>query len=240
LAADGATVLHGRRGWRRAAARYLERAGVQPEAARQGIARFTAGAVVAALAVAVVMLILGLVEGQLTAWRAPAALVPTALLGAGACGLVLLGQWLTGRNDGPSERAAVRGSRATLRRLWLRRRAGSADTAARWRGGHLGWSVAAVVLEAAVLAAVLHAVGGGLSLLETLSLYAVLHLVWSAVPVTGTPGAADLVLLIVLTSLAAPLAAACAAVLAFRLLTFWFPAAVGALLNGPFERRLLL
>ncbi|MGY1616178.1 phosphatase PAP2 family protein [Geodermatophilus sp. SYSU D00691] len=240
MVADGATLLHGRVGWRRAAARYLERAGVQPVTARRGVDRFTAGAVVAAVVVAVAALVLAFVEGGLIAWRAPAAMVPAVVLGAAATALVLLGQWLAGRHDPTlrDDRAEARRGLVTSLREGMRR---GDDVEASWRRGPLlGWAALAVVLEAATLAAVVHAVGGDLLLLETVSVYAVLHLLWSVVPVSGTPGAADLVLLLVLTALGAPLASACAAVLVFRLLTFWLPAAGGALLAGRFERRLLL
>jgi membrane-associated phospholipid phosphatase/uncharacterized membrane protein YbhN (UPF0104 family) len=237
MVADGATLLHGRRGWRRAATRYLERAGVQPVTAHRGVDRFTAVAVVAAAVVAIATLALTMVEGGLTGWQAPASLVPAVALGAGACALVLAGQWLAGRHD-PAATAppVVRGQLGAAMKDAFRR---TPETAWR-RGPQLGWSILAVVLEGATLAAALHAVGGDLPLLETASVYAALHLLWSVLPVTGTPGAADLLLLLALTALGAPLAPACAAVLVFRLLTFWLPAAAGALLIGRFERRLLL
>jgi uncharacterized membrane protein YbhN (UPF0104 family) len=130
---------------------------------------------------------------------------------------------------------------AALREGLRRPQAGTRLTASPWRrGAQLGWTVLAVLLEAATLAAAMHAVGAGVPLVETASVYAVLHLLWSVLPVTGTPGAADLVLLLALTALGAPLASACAAVLVFRLLTFWLPARAGTLLGGQFERRLLL
>jgi undecaprenyl-diphosphatase len=240
MVADGATVLHGRNGWRRAAARYLERAGVRSDTAHRSIDRFTAGAVVAAVLVAVATLALTIVEGRLTAWRAPAALVPAVLLGIGACALVLLAQWLASRTDPLRLDRAARGSvRAALQEA-LTRTVEPGGAGAWHRGRQVGWAVLAVLLEGATLAAALHAFGGDLPVLETASVYAVLHLLWSVLPLTGTPGAADLLLLLALTALGAPLAPSCAAVLAFRLLTFWVPAAAGALLGARFERRLLL
>jgi glycosyltransferase 2 family protein len=242
MVADGATVLHARRGWRRAAARYLERAGVRPDPAQWGVDRFTAGAVLAAAVVTVAAVALMVDEAGLPAWRSPASLGTALILGVVACGLVLAGQGLAGRHDGPGERTpATWATVAVALRHAVRRPAltGPGDTP--WRlGSQLGWSVLAVVLEAATLASAVHAVGGHLPLLETVSVYAVLHLLWSIVPVTGTPGAADLVLLLALAAIGAPLAAACAAVLVFRLMTFWLPAAAGAALGGRFERRLLL
>jgi undecaprenyl-diphosphatase len=95
----------------------------------------------------------------------------------------------------------------------------------------------AILLEAAVLAAALHGVGGDVPLLATVTVYAVLHLLWSLVPVTAAPGAADVALLLILTGLGAPLASACAAVFVFRLVTFWLPAAAGSLLTARFEHR---
>jgi len=74
-------------------------------------------------------------------------------------------------------------------------------------------------------------------LLATVTVYAVLHLLWSVVPATGMPGAADVALLLVLASSGAPLASACAGVVAFRLLTFWIPAGLGSLLVARFEHR---
>ena len=85
----------------------------------------------------------------------------------------------------------------------------------------------------------MHAVGGNVPLPTTVAVYAALHLLWSVVPVTGMPGAADVSLLLGLMALGAPLAPACAAVAAFRLLTFWIPAGLGALLSARFEHRLL-
>jgi undecaprenyl-diphosphatase len=75
--------------------------------------------------------------------------------------------------------------------------------------------------------------------LDTVAVYAALRLLWSLLPVTAAPGAADVALLLPLTALGAPLASACAAVVTFRLLTFWVPAALGAVLSARFEHRLL-
>jgi uncharacterized membrane protein YbhN (UPF0104 family) len=99
--------------------------------------------------------------------------------------------------------------------------------------------VLGVVLEAAALAAALHAVGGQVPLLATVTVYAALHLLWSVVPATGMAGAADVSLLLALMALGAPLASACAGVVFFRLLTFWIPAGLGAVLSARFEHRLV-
>ena len=103
----------------------------------------------------------------------------------------------------------------------------------------VGWAVLALALEAATLAAALQAVGGRVPLLVTVTVYAALRLLWSVAPGTGAPGAAEGALVLALTALGGPLAGAAAAVMTFRLLTFWIPAACGALLSGAFENRLL-
>jgi undecaprenyl-diphosphatase len=90
-----------------------------------------------------------------------------------------------------------------------------------------------------MLVAALQAVRGGVPVLDTVAVYAVLRMLWSLLPVTGAPGAADVAMLLALTALGAPLASACAAVVTFRLLTFWIPAALGSMLSAGFEHRLL-
>lgn len=230
MVADSASLLHGGEGWRRSAARFLEHAGVSPEESRRAVDRFVAGATVAAVLVAVATLVLALVEGRLGGWRTPEALVPAVALGLAAWRLVLAGQWLARRADtGPHPRRQVAevlraGLTAPRRTPWL-------------RGAQLGWTTAGVALEAAALAAAVHAVGGSVPLLATATVYAGLHLLWSVLPVTGGPGAAEVALVLALTALGAPLAGACAAALTFRLLTFWIPAVVGALLSARFEHR---
>jgi len=241
MVADGATLLHGRAGWRRSAARFLERAGVLPRSADRAIDRFVAGSITAAVVVAVGTLVLGVVEGRLTSWETPKALIPSVLLGVGAWALVLAGQWLARRHGA---RTVPGGGSEPRRRVSLpprgalsgRRGADAPPSASSW-WPQLGWSVLGVALEAAALAAALHAVGGAVPLLATATVYAGLHLLWSVLPVTGMPGAADVALLLAFTSLGAPLASACAGVLAFRLLTFWVPAGLGSLLFARFEYR---
>ncbi|RBY87728.1 phosphatase PAP2 family protein [Blastococcus sp. TF02A-30] len=235
MVADAATLLHGRIGWRRAAARFLERAGVLPGPAEQALGRFGAGAVLAAVVVALATLVLAAVEGRLTQWQGPEGLVRSVLVGLAAWVLVLLGQWLARRGGtGPVPPGQREDVLLALRELLSVRRP---DAGTVWRrGAQLCWMVTGVFLEAAVLAAALHSVGGEVPLLATASVYGVLHLLWSVLPVTGAPGAADVGLLLALTGLGAPLAAACAAVLVFRSLTFWIPAATGALLTSRYER----
>lgn len=230
MVADSASLLHGGEGWRRSAARFLERAGVSPEESRRAVDRYVAGATAAAVLVAVATLVLALVEGRLGDWRTPEALVPAVALGLAAWGLVLAGQWLARRADtGPRVRRQVSealraGLTAPRRTPWL-------------RGAQLGWTTAGVALEAAALAAAVHAVGGSVPLLTTATVYAGLHLLWSLLPVAGAPGAAEIALVLALTALGAPLAGACAAALVFRLLTFWVPVVVGAMLSARFEHR---
>ncbi|SHN89047.1 undecaprenyl-diphosphatase, partial [Geodermatophilus obscurus] len=140
MVADGASLLHGDEGWRRSAARFLERAGVLPEDARRAVDRFVAGAIVAAVLVGVATLVLALVEGLLSGWRTPEALVPAVALGLGAWALVLTGQWLAGRADtGPQVRRQV--GRVLRSGLTAPRRA-------RWLpGAQLGWTAMGVALE---------------------------------------------------------------------------------------------
>lgn len=238
MAADGASLLHGREGRRRSAARFLERAGVLSGPAYRAIDRFTAVAILAAILVAASTFVLAFVEGRLGGWRTPAALVPAVLLGVGAWALILAGQWLARRRDAPAGRPAGHGGGVpiTLREALAPPRRTDGDSTWR-RGPQLGWAVLGVTFEASALAAALHAVGSDVPLLATATVYGALHLLWSVLPGTGVPGAADVALLLALTALGAPLASACAGVLAFRLLTFWLPAAVGSLLSARLEHR---
>jgi undecaprenyl-diphosphatase len=243
MVADGASLLHGHIGWRRSAARFLERAGVLPDAARRAVDRFSAGSVVAAALVSAGTFVLAWAEGRLSGWQAPKAVVPAVLLGLGAWALVLTGQWLAlrhgkGTEPGGAVESGPHVTSALRQELSRRRNADMAATSRRW-GTQLAWSVLAVALEAATLASALHSVGADVPLLTTATLYAALHLLWSVLPVTGAPGAADITLLLALTSLGAPLAGACAGVVVFRLLTFWLPAALGALFSARLEHRLV-
>ncbi|SHN78328.1 Lysylphosphatidylglycerol synthase TM region, partial [Geodermatophilus obscurus] len=114
----------------------------------------------------------------------------------------------------------------------------TAPRRARWLpGAQLGWTAMGVALEGAALAAAVHAVGGSVPLLATAAVYGGLHLLWSVLPATGAPGAAEVALVLALTTLGAPLAGACAAALVFRSLVFWVPALVGTLLSARFEHR---
>jgi undecaprenyl-diphosphatase len=239
--AEGATLLHGHAGWRRAAVRFLERAGVLPRVAQRAVDRFVAGSVVAAAVVAVVTLFLAQVEGRLTSWQTPEAVVSATLLGLGAWALVLAGQWLAGRsvpaNGHPVPRRSAPLPR-TLRDVVTSRPEDGGPAQSGW-WPQVGWSVVGVALEAATLGCALHAVGGDVPILATATAYAALHLLWSLLPVTGLPGAADVALLLALSSLGAPLASACAGVQAFRLLTFWVPATLGSLLATRLEHRLV-
>ncbi|MBB3083624.1 phosphatase PAP2 family protein [Geodermatophilus sabuli] len=229
LVAESASLLHGGEGWRRSAARFLERAGVLPEDARRSIGRYRVGAVVAAVVVAGGMLVMAAVEGRLGDWDAPEALVPAVALGLGAWALVLTGQWLAGRHD------TAPGSRRPPSLLSTLARVPAGDP---WRwGAQFCWSTAGVVLEAGALAAAMHAAGGSVRLLATATVYAALHLLWSVLPATGAPGAAEVSLLLALTALGAPLASACAAALVFRVLTWWLPALLGWLLTARLEHR---
>jgi undecaprenyl-diphosphatase len=150
---------------------------------------------------------------------------------------VLAGQGLANRAAPPPHPDG--GPPAAIRRALARDRRAQGVHPARW-GPIVGWPAVGIGLEAAALAAAVHAFGSGLPLLSTVSVYALLHMLWTLAPVTAAPGAADVALLLAMTGLGAPLASACAAVVVFRLLTFWLPAALGSLLAPRLEHRLLL
>ncbi|MCZ2849775.1 phosphatase PAP2 family protein [Modestobacter sp. VKM Ac-2978] len=222
MSTDCASVLRGRPGGRQVAARFLEDAGVLPPTAERATVRTAQGAVFGAVLVAGTALVLGLIEGRLSDWRAPESSVPVALVGAGALLLVVLGQLLT-RHDhqpAPGPRLLRRGAPHPL---------GTATHAVRWIA-LTGWSAAGIALEGAALAAALHAVGADVPLLASTTVYALLRLLWVLVPELSLPGAGEVLLLLALTALGAPLPGACAAVLLYRLLTFWLPVGGGALL----------
>jgi undecaprenyl-diphosphatase len=222
LVADGSTLLHGRAGRRLKAARFLERAGLRPAPAYAAVLVSGLGTALAAAVLAVGALVLAPGTGRLPGWRTPDSLVPVVLVGVGAWALVLAGQELARR------RSAAPPPPAGPRVLgWLP-----------WAALLGGW-VLALALEAATLAAALQAVGGRVPLLATVAVYAAARLLWWVVPAAGAPGAAEATLVLALAALGGPLAAAAAAALIVRLLTFWIPAALGALLSGAFEHRLL-
>jgi membrane-associated phospholipid phosphatase/uncharacterized membrane protein YbhN (UPF0104 family) len=239
MVAEGATLLHGPAGSRRAAARFLERAGVLPESAERAIDRFSGAAVGAAALVFAGTFVLALVENRLSGWRPPAALEPAVPLAVAAWALVLVGQWSARQTPGgtpdPTWRPRDRDRRPVAREAWTSARYGGPG---RWRWWMaIGWSALGIGLEGAALAAALHGVGADVPLLATATVYAGLHLPWSVFPVTGAPGAADVALMLALTALGAPLASACAGVIVFRLFTFWLPAGLGSLFSGRFENR---
>ena len=171
--------------------------------------------------VATAALVLGLVEGRLSAWQAPQSSVSVVLVGAGALLLVVLGQLLTRHGVRPAPGPRVLGRDAP-------HPPGSTSEAVRWVA-LTGWSAAGIALEGAALAAALHAVGAAVPLLASTTVYAVLRLVWVLVPGLSLPGAGEVLLLLALTALGAPLADGCAAVLLYRLLAFWLPVGGGAL-----------
>jgi undecaprenyl-diphosphatase len=223
LVADGATLVHGRAGRRLSAARFLERAGLPPGPARRAVRASGRGTTIAAALLTAASLVAAVVSGRRPDLRTPDALVPTVLVCGGAWALVLTGQWLARRRSAGRASADPPGGSGHWS-MWV---------------PQVGWAVLALALEAATLAAALQAVGGRVPLLVTVTVYAALRLLWSVAPGTGAPGAAEGALVLALTALGGPLAGAGAAVMTFRLLTFWIPAACGALLSGAFEHRLL-
>jgi uncharacterized membrane protein YbhN (UPF0104 family)/membrane-associated phospholipid phosphatase len=239
MVADGAALVQGRPGWRTAAVRFLQRAGMMPEPSERAVDRLVAGSAAAAVVVALATLVLSVVGGVLTDWEPPAAFVPSVVLGLVAWGFVLTGQQLARRRQ-PAARPSGGSLAAVRRAVAPRGTPGDPSWDARRWCALLGWSAVGIALEAAVLACALHAVGAGLPLLGTASVYAVLHMLWTLLPATGAPGAADVALLPCLTGLDVPLASACAGVVVLRLVTFWTPAAVGSLLSARLEHRLVL
>jgi glycosyltransferase 2 family protein len=238
LVADGSSLLGGRPGRRAAATRFLERTGVPHDRVASAVDRFALAWLLAAVLVAAGAFVLAMVEGAVAGWRVPEAVVPAATVGLVAWVLVLVGRWLARPRPGAGARTAAARLRAVRRGAGTPGPAGR-PVAARWVAW-LGWAALGIGLEGAALAAALHGVGGQVAMLTTAALYAALHLVWTALPVTAAPGAADVVLLLALSAAGAPLADACAAVVVFRVLTYWGPAASGALLSRRLERRLLL
>ncbi|SEO83585.1 phosphatase PAP2 family protein [Trujillonella endophytica] len=215
---DSASLLHGRAGRSRAAERFLESAGVLPDDAARAIRRTIAGALTGAAVVAVSALALGLARDGVGTWRAPADALRPALIALGGACLVAAGQVLAGRGLPAREQARPR-RRGRWRRLLL---------SPRW-AVQVAWSAVATGLEAAALACAVEAAGGRASVLAVAAGYAALRLIWTAVPLAGLPGAAEAALLVLLVALGVPITDACAAVLLARALTFWFPAAFGAL-----------
>ncbi|WP_409329846.1 phosphatase PAP2 family protein [Trujillonella humicola] len=215
-ASDRASLLHGAAGRRRAAARYLERAGILPEQAARAAGLTVAGRLAGAAVVLVSAVALGLAQDRLGDWQVPDAVLRPVLVGLGAALLVAAAQVLA-RRAGP---AAPRG--------WVR----PDRLPPRWPA-LLGWAALVVALEAAVLACALQAAGGRPAVLGVVAGYAALRLVWTVLPLTALPGAAEAALVLLLTALGAPPAPACAAVLLTRVLLFWVPAAVGAAVDRP-------
>ncbi|MGY2003692.1 phosphatase PAP2 family protein [Blastococcus sp. SYSU DS1024] len=211
---DSASLLHGRAGRRRAAERLLESAGVLPDAAVRAVRRTVVGTVAGAAVVLITALALGLARPGLGHWQSPADALRPALIALGAACLVAAGQVLAGQGGSARERLLVRPPRLLA-------------PPPRW-AAQVGWAATATALEAAVLVCAVEAAGGRAAVLAVAAGYAGLRLLWTALPLTGLPGAAEAALLALLVALGVPLADACAAVLITRALTFWFPAALGA------------
>ncbi|RBY84790.1 phosphatase PAP2 family protein [Blastococcus sp. TF02A-26] len=220
---DGASLLRGRAGRRRAAERFLESAGVLPEAAARAVRRTTAGTVAGAAAVVVGALAMGLGRPGLGDWQAPGDALRAALIALGAACLVAAGQVLAARGGGLPDRQGVRPLRLV-------------DPPRRW-AAQVAWAALATALEAAALACAVQAAGGRAAVLAVAAGYAGLRLLWTALPLTGLPGAAEAALLILLVALGVPFADACAAVLIARALTFWLPAALGTVVAARIPSR---
>lgn len=229
LAASTAELLKGHRGAGAAATRYLQRTGLPPGQARTALRRSSVAGVAAAALVAAVAVVLGVLDGRLDTWRAPESVVPLVAVAAGVFALTTVGHLLAGRGAAALDEMPEDDAGRAERR----------SSATRW-AAQVAWAALAVAVDAAALGAALHGFGGRLPLLATAAVYAVLRLLWSTVPATSLPGLAEVALILALTSLGEPVASACAGVLAFRLLTFWAPAAVGSIIAARLEHRFLL
>ncbi|MGY1833097.1 phosphatase PAP2 family protein [Geodermatophilus sp. SYSU D01180] len=211
LVARNVGLVHGRDGERLARARLLERAGLLPATAHAATVRTAVAGLAGAAVAAAAVVALAAVDGSLPDWRSPTAVLPAAAAGLAAWVLVGAGQ-LTARRGGAEPLPST-----AARRLVPRRQ----------QAALLGWVALAVALEAAVLSAAVEAAGGGVPVLAVAGGYAVLRLVWIALPASALPGAPEAMLLLVLGAMGASAAAACAAVLVTRSLTVWVPAVVG-------------
>ncbi|MGY1782544.1 phosphatase PAP2 family protein [Geodermatophilus sp. SYSU D01036] len=211
LVARNVGLVHGRDGERRARSRLLERAGLLPATAHAATVRTAVAGLAGAAVAAVAVVALAAVDGSFPDWRSPTAVLPAAAVGLAAWVLVGAGQ-LTARRGGAEPDPPV-----PARRLVPRRQ----------QAALLGWVALAVALEAAVLSAAVEAAGGGVPVLAVAGGYAVLRLVWIALPPSALPGAPEAMLLLVLGAMGTSVAAACAAVLVTRSLTVWIPSAVG-------------
>ncbi|WP_456870207.1 phosphatase PAP2 family protein [Geodermatophilus sp. SYSU D00766] len=215
LVARSVGLLRGREGERHSRARLLERAGLVPAAAQAATVRTALAGLAGAAAVAVATAVLAVVEGTVPRWRVPDGLLPVLAAGLVAWLLVSAGRL-----------AARRSGEATTAPSWRQPPASRRDRAAL-----LGWAVLATAVEAAVLSCAVQAVRGGVPLLVVACGYAVLRLLWMALPPAGLPGAPEALLVLLLAVLGADPAAACAAVLVTRTLTTWAPAVAGLLLE---------
>jgi undecaprenyl-diphosphatase len=98
----------------------------------------------------------------------------------------------------------------------------------------------AAAADGLAFAAVLDGVGADVPVLIVAALAILAPLLWSTLPPAGGAGAVELLLLAGLVALGVPIATACAGVLLHRLLTWWLPAAIGALTAPHLQHRLLL
>lgn len=104
----------------------------------------------------------------------------------------------------------------------------------------LGGSLGVTAAHAAAFVAALHAVGAMPSLMLVLAVYVAAVAAAGMLPMPGGAGGLELALLAGLTEVGVPSASAAAAVLAFRLLTFWLPIIPGVLALAWLLRRRLV
>lgn len=122
----------------------------------------------------------------------------------------------------PALRGPVEAARTTLRHL------ASAVRDSRRAAALLGGSMGVTLAHAVAFIAALRAVGSPTPVLVALAVYVAAVAVAGCVPTPGGAGGVDVALLAALAATGAPAASSAAAVLAFRLVTFWLPVLPGA------------
>lgn len=223
MVADAAAVLEGPAGGRRALARFLSRSGVRARRAERALASSAVRELLAGAAAAVVTVVVFVTQALPAHLRAPSSVLPLTALAVAVLALVAVGQrrtelWTATPTVRPDRQPTIHGLVV----------AGAA------------WAVLAVLLEAGVLAASTRVVGATPAVVAVAAAWCVARLLPPLVGVPAAPGAVDVLLVLALVALGLPLAAAATAVLLARLLVVWLPMALGAVLAGRLEGRLLL
>jgi glycosyltransferase 2 family protein len=237
LAESGAGLLYGDRTGRAFGSRYLERAGLLPDAARLAHRRIAVGYRAVAGAAAASVVLAALLDGEPPELRVPSPLLQLV-------GLCVLAGLLSLTGQRAARRHSCAHDRVRLSKPALGTSAPTTPLGTRLEPGRLmsmvGWLALAATCEALAFSAALHSTGAGLPSLTAAAGFLVLRLLWAVLPAAGAPGLADLTLVLVVTALGVPTGAAVAGVVLFRLLAFWLPALTGTVLAARLEHRLLL